>query len=177
MSKLNKKNIEIERKFLIDENLLPDLTAYPYMQIMQGYLDLKDKTAVRLREVKFIPSIGKGSFTKKHFWTVKGEGFLNHKEHEVLISKPQFQTMWEPFSKLVLHKDRYGLCGINNDLVEIDFFKKDLFGLIMAEVEFETIELANAYVPEPFMIEEVTHKSEYSNYSLAKNGLPNECIV
>ena len=91
-------------------------------------------------------------------------------EFEIHLLKPQFSTLWPLCLDKTLHKHRYKLIGDGPTIV-LDVFKNDLDGLILTEVEFNTIEEANAYIPESWFGFEVTDDYRFKNYNLTKHKL------
>ena len=59
-------------------------------------------------------------------------------------------------------KERVGLT------IELDVFHEDYDGLLLAEVEFESEEQANTYIPPEWFGEDVTYSSAYHNSTLSK---------
>lgn len=59
-------------------------------------------------------------------------------------------------------------------MAELDVFYGSLGGLIMAEVEFDSIEECDAFVPPKWFGREVTDDKRYTNHSLALHGLPED---
>ncbi len=56
--------------------------------------------------------------------------------------------------------------------IEIDVFGKSLDGLVTAEVEFESGEASDAFVPPAWLGSEVTGDQRFANASLALHGRP-----
>jgi CYTH domain-containing protein len=55
--------------------------------------------------------------------------------------------------------------------IELDIFARELAPLMLAEVEFETEEEANAFVPPEWFGEDVTFSGKYQNSYLSQHGL------
>lgn len=147
---------EIERKFLIDIEKLPELSEFKLIE--QGYLSFKPETRVRVVN------------NKKSFITVKGSGYITRSEIECEIPLKDGLSMLSMCSAQII-KVRYLYKQFSSDrhTWEIDRFMGTLAGLWLAEVELtsvdETIELPD------FISTEVTSRDEYKNSSLAVNGL------
>ncbi|HBR81035.1 MAG: Adenylate cyclase [Candidatus Uhrbacteria bacterium GW2011_GWE2_45_35] len=155
---------EIERKFLI-KTLPENLSKYPHKDIEQGYLALDaDGTVVRLRR--------KGD---KFFETVKKGFGLVRTELEVEISGEQFEAFWPTTVGKRLEKTRYEIPG-EYGTIELDIYGGRLEGVITAEVEFDSAEAANSFVPPEWFGLEVTDDLRYSNHSLALEGKPGEFL-
>lgn len=118
-----------------------------------------------------------GIYGTAFYWTIKGKGQMVRSEFEACLTSDIFHDMLPTHSNVRITKRRYVL---NNrpgcKKVELDFFD-DWFQEVecIAEVEFETEDEANAYVPEKWMSVEVTNTPGYSNYELAvKKSKPNQ---
>lgn len=175
---MNNKYREIERKFLVDEKDIPNLTERSYQNITQGYIqNIGGQYIYRLRQVLFTESSGV-VLGDKYYQTIKGKGNKDREEYEIELFRNQFSVMWRLCDHLSIHKYRYTLNdgdlkddGIKKE-VFLDIYENNLSGLYTIEVEFDSIEECDAYVPEPWFGKEVTEDSRYSNFSLVLNGKP-----
>jgi CYTH domain-containing protein len=168
--KSNNTHTEIERRFLIKKH--PDISTCSYQDITQGYIDGGKDFIIRLRQVIYMDNSG-SSVGDQYYWTIKGEGDLKRVEREVILLRNQFHVMWPPFQNHSLRKLRYEIKSGDN-IIELDIFKNELNGLILAEVEFKNEDEALSYIPETWFDEEVTYNKNYSNYYIAKNGFENK---
>jgi len=170
------KNREIERKFLVKE--IPyDLSKFGYMDIVQGYKDgtFDNEYVYRLRQVLYFTE--EGIFDKiKYIQTIKGISPKDRAEYEIEIDHDAFNTMWK-FCDKSLSKKRYEFKTreLENSIgervrytLELDIYKHDLAGSIVAEVEFNSVEDCDSYSPETWFGDEITDKVEFSNYNMAK---------
>ena len=141
---------EIERKFLVKE--LPfDLEMHPSVSIEQGYLALEPNgQEVRLRR--------KG---KLYYLTVKSQGTLVREEYEVELSQDQFEILWPGTATRRLQKDRYLF-----ETFELDIYKGNLQGLIVAEIEFTEAEKAQSFQMPNWLGNEITHINFLKNRNL-----------
>ncbi len=145
---------EIERKFWVRE--LPDgLEGVEYEDLEQGYLAI-DQSAheVRLRR-------GNGRLVL----TVKSGGRLTRQEYEIQLDTPQFETLWPATASRRLRKRRYYFSR-HNPQITLDIYQGRFEGLLLAEVEFESKEAAEAYTPAEWMGTEVTRQSFLKNKNL-----------
>lgn len=168
------KNKEIERKFLIDINKIPyDLGNMNYQDIVQGYITSIDNSFVfRLRQVIYF-SPNNEVLGDDYFQTIKGKGSKIRDEFETRLLRNQFSSLWTACENLQVHKYRYELPSLeSNNTLYLDKYKNELTGFYTLEVEFNTLEECEKYIPEDWFGEEVTEDNRYSNISLAKNGLP-----
>ena len=144
--------MEIERKFLIRE-LPEDLESFPSEEIEQVYL-LREPV-IRIRK------------TDSHLvLTVKGDGMLSREELNLPLSKEAYQSLLKRAESRVIRKRRYQI-PYQGLLIELDVFSGFMEGLVMAEVEFESVEQAEAFCPPEWFSREVTYDPAYHNVNMA----------
>lgn len=154
------KDQEIERKFLVI-NLPSGLKKYPRHEIRQGYLAvMEDGTEVRLRQ--------KG---QTYFLTVKSGGRLQRDEVEIKLTCDQFTRLWPLTIGRRIEKVRHEIEHAGN-FIELDVYGSSLKGLVTAEVEFQSLEDSESFVPPEWFGGEVTQDERYKNKNLAVHGLP-----
>lgn len=151
---------EIERKFLVAE-VPEDLSIASRDEIAQGYLATGDHQ-VRLRR--------QGDRT---LLTAKRGGGLVRDEVEIPLEEESFERLWPLTEGRRLKKERL-TATVDGHTVEVDVYRGRLAGLIVAEVEFEDLGAAHAFVPPPWFGRELTDDTRYSNQRLALDGLPVE---
>lgn len=157
--------IEIERKFLVDKKP-ENLDGYQQYRITQGYIDITDERSENL-EMRIRM---KGD---KYFQTVKSGWGLERSEEEIELSKQQFNTLW-PFTEgKRIEKIRYEI-DYDNFLIELDIYSGSLEGLIVAEVEFQSVEESEAFNPPNWFDKEVTEDERFKNKNIAINGIPQD---
>lgn len=139
--------MEIERKFLIKK--LPDLSKYPYVEIEQGYLCAHPVVRIRRKNDKYI-------------LTYKGSGLLAHEEIEAELSKEGYDHLVTKVDGNLITKRRY-LIPLSPYTIELDVFSGHMDGLIMAEVEFPSVDEANNFTAPDWFGEEVTNDRRYHN--------------
>ena len=144
---------EIERKFIIKE--MPDLNAYPFKCLEQGYLSVNPVVRVRKED-------------DTYYLTYKGKGFLEREEYNLPLNKESYEHLIAKADGKLIKKKRY-LIPYEKYTIELDFFEGELAGLVIAEVEFETVEEANSFNPPSWFGEDVTGNKNYTNASLALN--------
>jgi len=171
------KNTEIERKFLLSKENLPDLSHYIYGDTTQGYIqNIGSSYLYRLRQVIYMTQ-DQYSIGDRYFQTIKGFGNKKREEFEIEILKPQFGVLWPLCDHLTVHKHRYEVfLDDSKRKADLDVYKNKLEGLYSIEVEFNTEEECDAFVPPAWFGREVTEDSTYSNFHLAINGLPKKLI-
>ena len=102
----------------------------------------------------------------KHFQTIKTGTGLQRGEIEVEISRRQFKSLWPATRGHRLEKTRY-ILKWRGYRIELDVYKKELSGLLIAEVEFKTRKRAEAFSPPKWFGPEVTDDKSYKNVNLA----------
>jgi adenylate cyclase len=146
--------VEIERKFLIKTELWQPSAKGVEMQ--QGYLSVDPERVVRVRVAE-----------EKAFLTIKGKprGIMRA-ELEYEIPKNEAEVLMKMCLDFPVEKTRFKE-KIGELVWEIDVFKGENEGLIMAEVELED---EHQIVELPDWIgEEVSSDSRYYNAWLSKN--------
>jgi adenylate cyclase len=138
-----------------------NLEQYPCEKIDQGYLSVDANGAeVRLRKVG-----------EHYFETYKGSGRLQRTELEIELSHDQFSTLWPGTEIRRLEKIRYQIREAGQK-IELNVFRGNLEGLVLAEIEFPSREKSSEFEPPNWLGEEVTEDSRYKNQNLAQNGAP-----
>jgi adenylate cyclase len=146
--------VEIERKFLIKTELWQP--SAKGVEIKQGYLSVDPERVVRVRVAG-----------EKAFLTIKGkpEGIVRS-EHEYEIPKNHADNLLKMCLDFPVEKTRFKE-KIGDMVWEIDVFKGENKGLIMAEIELED-ENQNVDLPD-WIGEEVSSDSRYYNAWLSRN--------
>lgn len=146
--------MEIERKYLIDK--LPDhLEQYPCKKIEQGYLNTDPVIRIRRSNDKYI-------------LTYKGKGLMVREEYNLPLNAESFAHLKEKIDGRLIKKRRYLIPLDEHHTIELDVFEGDLAPLQLAEVEFETEEEANSFVPPSWFGEDVTFSTAYHNSTLSQ---------
>ncbi|MNE43583.1 CYTH domain protein [compost metagenome] len=118
---------EIERKFLVNDELLDVVKYLQSKKIRQGYISESDGKTVRVRT--------KG---EKGYLTIKGKSSgISRDEFEYEIPFEDANQLLQKFCPKVLEKERFDLI-IAEKKWEIDIFHGKLEGLIIAELELES---------------------------------------
>ncbi len=146
------ENREIERKFKL-LSLPRDLESYDSYEIEQAYLSASPTVRVR-----------KGG--KKYTLTYKSGGGMDHAEYNLPLTEEAYYHLLEKHDGNVITKRRYKI-PYQGFTIELDIFSGIMQGHIMAEVEFESVEEANAFVPPNWFGEDVTDDPNYRNVVMA----------
>lgn len=146
--------MEIERKFLIP--VLPEkLETYPHRRIEQAYLCTEPVVRIRRQDEDYI-------------LTYKSAGMMARKEYNLPLTKEAYEHLKEKADGIVLSKTRYLLPLPDGLTIELDVFDGTYEGLWLAEVEFESIEQAESFVPPVWFGEDVTYSGKYHNSVLSR---------
>ena len=153
--------IEIERKFLVPE-APGGLDRHRSTAIEQGYLAIADDgTEVRIRRRD-------GSATL----TVKSGGARSRVEEEIEIDPERFERLWPLTEGRRIEKTRYEIPADGGLTIELDVYGGSLAGLVVAEVEFDSEDRAEAFAGPDWLGHEVTDDARYKNQRLACEGVP-----
>lgn len=154
--------LEIERKFIVPFTPVGiELDKLKHKDIIQGYLAIsEDGSEVRLRK--------KGD---EYFQTVKSGGTKTRTEVEIEINEEQFNSLWPLTKGKRIEKTRYEYPYVGWTF-ELDIYKGNLEGLMIAEVEFSNEEVSDEFIPPLWMGAEVTEDKRYKNQNLAIHGSP-----
>lgn len=150
--------MEIERKFLL-KTIPENLYSYPYHRIEQGYLCVAPVVRIRKQD-------------EEYYLTYKGKGKMAREEHNLPLYATSYAHLREKVDGILIKKTRY-LVPIHDGLTaEVDVFEEPHRGLHLAEVEFESIEQANAFTPPEWFGEDVTEDSHYHNSYMSGIRMP-----
>lgn len=149
--------MEIERKYLV-RKLPENLEQYNKRKIAQGYLCTEP--VVRIRRSN-----------DDYYMTYKGGGLMVREEYNLPLTQEAYEHLRPKIDGLLIAKTRY-LIPLDNKLTaELDVFEEDLNGLVIVEVEFNTVEEANAFHAPDWFGEDVTNSGKYHNSYLSQHGL------
>ena len=146
--------MEIERKFMVKE--LPELSDYPFRVLEQGYLNTDPVVRVRKED-------------DDYYLTYKGKGLMVREEYNLPLSEEAYVHLVKKVDGIVIRKKRY-LIPFEKYTIELDVFEAPYENLIIAEVEFDSEDDANAFLPPDWFGEDVTNSSEYHNSNLSKRN-------
>lgn len=147
--------MEIERKYLI-KTLPENLEQYPLRVLEQGYLCTTP--VVRIRKDN-----------DKYELTYKSGGLMARQEYNLPLTADAYEHLRLKVDGRIISKRRYML-PLREYTIELDIFEGDLAPLMLAEVEFSSIEEANAFEPPEWFGEDVTFDGRYHNSCLSKMG-------
>ena len=146
--------MEIERKF-IPKNLPENLNQYSFHRIEQAYLNTAPVLRIRKQDNTYI-------------LTYKGGGMMAREEYNLALNKKSYDHLLEKADGNVLTKTRF-LIPIGDGLTaELDIFEGRFAGLILVEVEFDSVEQAESFTPPAWFGKEVTYDKRYHNSYLSR---------
>ena len=157
--------LEIERKFLLDVNHIPvDLEKADQYEILQTYISFSPEVRVRkINEYYY-------SFALK---LPKDQIGLARQEVEFPIHYEEYSRLFDKKEANSISKTRYQF-QTEGVMVAVDIYHQELNGLAVAEIEFDSKEAADEFVPYDWFVKDVTSDKRYKNANLAKDGLPKE---
>lgn len=144
--------MEIERKFLIKE--MPNVAQFSFHAMEQGYLNTDPVVRVRKED-------------DTYYLTYKGKGLLVREEYNLPLNEEGYYHLVEKADGVIIRKKRY-LIPYEKYTIELDVFGEPYENLVIAEVEFESEEEANAFCPPEWFGEDVTLDRRYHNSNLSK---------
>ena len=159
--------MEIERKFTV-KSLPEHLEQYPFHHIEQAYLNTDPVVRIRKQD-------------DEYYLTYKGKGLMAREEYNLPLNEASYYHLREKADGNIISKKRY-LIPIENPqfaagtdfsadqinlTIELDIFDEPFSNLIIAEVEFPSEEIAGAFLPVEWFLEDVTNNPAYHNSNLS----------
>ena len=160
--------MEIERKFLLKQ-VPENLNVYPYHLIEQAYLCTDPVVRIRRQD-------------DTYYMTYKGSGLMSREEYNLPLNKEAYEHLLPKTDGNVISKIRYliplspeeinpeclSLLGDTALTIELDAFAPPFAPLLLAEIEFPTVEAANAFRMPDWFLEDVTQNIRYHNSYMSK---------
>ncbi len=153
--------MEIEKKYLISlDNVPVKLDDYTCLTLEQAYLCTEPVVRVRKEN-------------SNYYMTYKSEGFLAREEYNLPLDATSYAHLLGKADGTVISKKRYVIPLTDNNIhkklsIELDVFEGKYDGLCIAEIEFESIDDANAFEPPVWFGEDVTYEKKYHNSEMSK---------
>ena len=145
--------IEIERKFLVKQEIWAQLEKPDGEFYRQGYLLTDPTKTIRVRQT-----------SEKGFLTIKGISVgASRAEFEYEIPQEEAKDLLDQFSVSELSKIRYKIL-FENKLWEVDEFLGENEGLMVAEIELQSED--ETFSTPNWFGEEVTGEEKYYNSNL-----------
>ena len=154
------ENVEIERKWLV-RKIPEDLESYECLEIEQAYLSSSPTVRVRKENDEYYLTYKSSGKDSTHT-------LMSRTEYNLPLDRDSYEHLREKKDGILISKRRY-LIPIENGLkIELDVFDAPYEGLMVAEVEFESLEDAKAYDPPKWFGKDVTEDPKYKNAVMAK---------
>ena len=150
------ENMEIERKWRV-AGLPGNLSEYASIEMEQAYLN--EHPTVRIRREN-----------SEYFLTYKGisDNDVSHVEYNLPITGEAFEHMLPKCDGRTIRKKRYVIPLEGGKLkAELDVYDEPFAPLMIVEVEFPSLEEAEAFTAPEWFGEDVTHDIRFKNSSLA----------
>ena len=149
--------MEIERKFI--PKCLPDnLDSYEHHDIQQAYLNTSPVIRIRKQD-------------EDYFLTYKGSGMMSREEYNLPLNQKSYFHLLTKADGHIITKTRYLIPLFNSLTAELDIFHDIFDGRLLVEVEFNSIEDANSFIPPEWFGEDVTYDKKYHNSNMSKEIL------
>jgi len=146
--------MEIERKFLIPA--LPDnIDSYQFRIIEQAYLCTEPVVRVRRDN-------------NDYYLTYKSAGLMVREELNLPLTKNAYEHLIRKADGNIIRKKRYLIPSEHNLTIELDIFEAPFADLLLAEVEFSSVEEADSYITPDWFGEDVTLDGRYHNSYLSQ---------
>ena len=147
--------MEIEKKFL-PGNLPEDLPQYTHHKIEQAYLNTSPVVRIRKQD-------------DEYYLTYKGGGMMAREEYNLPLNEKSYNHLLKKADGNIITKTRF-LIPINDGSLtaELDIFEGKFSGMVLIEVEFESVEQADAFQKPDWFGEDVTYDKKYHNSYLSK---------
>jgi adenylate cyclase len=101
---------------------------------------------------------------------------LQRRELEIELTPDQFNTLWPGTEGRRIEKIRYQI-DEGDQKIELNEFRGNLEGLVLAEVEFPSREKSEEFKPPDWFGEEVTEDIRYKNQNLAPKDVPKDGVM
>ncbi len=148
--------VEIERKFLVFSELLPQLTKGE--EIIQGYLSTNPHLRYRILGERIVLNLKKFSHDGSRF---------ELETEKISSSVDERQALLEMSIYPAIEKTRYRI--VHKELVwELDVYRGDNNGLITVDVELPALNYSIAYPEWVNKSVEITEESQYFNLNLGR---------
>ena len=125
--------MEIERKYLV-LHLPGPLESYPCRILEQGYLNTSP--VVRIRRDN-----------DRYELTYKSAGLMSRQEYNLPLDDKSYEHLLTKIDGRLIKKKRYMIPLSSALTAELDIFEGDLAPLMLVEVEFDTEDAANSFLP------------------------------
>lgn len=156
---------EIERKWVAADGVPPEVLDTPgstTQRMRQGYVAIDGDVTVRVRVIDEQSAV----------LTVKAGSSLARTEVEPAITVADADALWVHTEGRRIDKVRHAVPLDGGLVAEVDVYAGELEGLFTVEVEFATVEEAEAFTAPAWFGRDVTGDPAWSNASLSRHGRP-----
>lgn len=148
--------MEIERKFLIQK--MPEhLEQYKSHLIEQAYLNVHPVVRIRRED-------------DTYYMTYKGSGMMAREEYNLPLDAASYTHLLLKKDGNIITKRRY-LVPLAPYTIELDVFEGLFEGVAIAEVEFPSVEEAQAFQAPDWFGADVTFDGHYHNSAMSTMGV------
>ena len=154
--------VERERRFLLRDMPEPLTRASEHVQIWDNYIT---GTRLRLRKIR-TPQTKKWTLKLTQKYTPAPPDFSRTVITNTYLSATEYEVL-SVFEGNEIRKNRYPF-EHEGRKYSIDVFLGALWGLILAETEFETDEEMQSFTPPPFVAREVTNDETFTGGTLVE---------
>ena len=109
---------------------------------------------------------------ESYIYTEKGSGLRMRREEERSLSLAEYQALRKQVVGRSICKVRYRVPLAGGYTAELDIYRDFLEGLVTVEVEFPSVEEAEAFQPPQWFGEDVTERPDFKNSALAQRAEP-----
>lgn len=145
--------MEIERKFTV-KKMPAGLESFPFHIIQQAYLNTDPVVRIRRED-------------ETYYLTYKGRGLMAREEYNLPLNRPSYEHLLAKADGQIISKKRY-LIPFGTYTIELDVFEAPFAPLVIAEVEFPSLEEADAFLPPDWFDADVTQDPAYHNSNLSR---------
>lgn len=151
--------MEIERKYLV-RKIPDDLSRHYSSQIEQGYLSMEPVIRIRRIDKDYVLT-----YKSKTGVDIREDVCVNQ-EVELPLTKESYEHLRKKTDGILIEKTRYRI-DHGGYTIELDLFHGKYEGMMLAEVEFETVEESERFAEPDWFGENVSGDYHYSNVFLA----------
>lgn len=145
--------MEIERKFTV-KKMPAGLESFPFHIIQQAYLNTDPVVRIRRED-------------ETYYLTYKGRGLMAREEYNLPLNRPSYEHLLAKADGQIISKKRY-LIPFGAYTIELDVFEAPFAPLVIAEVEFPSLEEADAFLAPDWFDADVTQDPAYHNSNLSR---------
>lgn len=151
--------MEIEKKYLV-KHMPSDLEQYPCVKIEQGYLSVNPVIRIRKWNDDYILT-----YKRREQGEHENRVCVNQ-EVELPLTEESYSNLKKKIDGKMITKERY-IIPYGERTIELDCFHGSYEGMILAEVEFQSIQEAECFEKPEWFGENVSGDCRYTNAYLA----------